>query len=110
MDGGEKERDVANSLKEVVRHSSRRKATAKPKQVDQVVKIAPKPMNGFAESSSSGHGSSEGHSSTTPSDQESLSQRDGVGVLPGVSPVGIPAIRKIIGALTISRTPMRAEI
>lgn len=89
MDGGEKERDVVNSLKEIVKRSSRHKAMAKPKQIDQIIKIAPKPPNGATESNSSGHGSSGGHTSTIPSDQEYPSQRDGADVLPGVSTVGI---------------------
>ena len=46
MDGGEKERVVANGIKEIVKHTSRRKVSSQAtKQVAPVINIAPKPAN-----------------------------------------------------------------
>ncbi|CAO2648883.1 Nn.00g098320.m01.CDS01 [Neocucurbitaria sp. VM-36] len=43
MDNGEKEKAVANSLKEIVRHTSRRKATDRlPEQPNSLIRIEPK--------------------------------------------------------------------
>jgi len=45
MDGGEKERAVANSIKEIVKHTSRRKdMTQSRKRSGTAVKLAPKPV------------------------------------------------------------------
>ena len=45
MDGGEKERAVANSIKEIVKHTSRRKdMTQSGKRSGTAVKLAPKPV------------------------------------------------------------------
>ncbi len=81
MNRGEKERAVANSLKEIVKHTSRRKATTQfSKQRDPIVRIEPKSSNGPVENSSSGPGSGLQHALTPASDQ-GLSQQDGVNVL-----------------------------
>jgi C6 transcription factor Pro1 len=94
MNNGEKERAVANSLKEIVKHTSRRKATIQfSKQRDPIIRIAPKSSNGSVENSSngsvenssngsvenssSGPGSSRQHGVTPPLDH-GLSQEDGV--------------------------------
>jgi hypothetical protein len=81
MNNGEKERAVANSLKEIVKHTSRRKATTLfSKQRDPIIRIAPKSSNGFLENSSSGPGSSRQHGVNPPLDYGS-SQEDGVNML-----------------------------
>jgi hypothetical protein len=54
MNNGEKKRAVANSLKEIVKHTSRRKATAQhSKHRDPIIRIAPKASNHSVESFSS---------------------------------------------------------
>ena len=58
MNNGEKKSAVANSLKEIVKHTSRRKATAQhSKHRDPIIRIAPKASNNSVESSSSDPGS-----------------------------------------------------
>jgi hypothetical protein len=64
MDGGEKEKAVANSLKEIVKHTSRRKTATQSKQSLHSIKIAPKPKNGPTENSTSDSGSSQKDSVT----------------------------------------------
>jgi hypothetical protein len=69
MDNGEKERTIAISIKEIVKHTSRRKAgTRFPMHRDQIVKIAPKHLAISVEDVSSGPGSSRQHSDTPSSD------------------------------------------
>jgi hypothetical protein len=54
MDNGEKERAVANQLKDIVKHTSRRKATnGLSTKRDLIVKIAPKSMRSSVEGSTS---------------------------------------------------------
>ena len=89
MDNGENERAVANSLKEIVRHTSRRKATTQfSTQRDPVIRIAPKSSNGSVENSSSGPWSSRQHGVTPPLDHGS-SQEDGVNMLQDGSAVSM---------------------
>ena len=89
MDNGEKERAVVNSLKEIVRHTSRRKATTQfSTQRDPVIRIAPKPSNGSMEYSSSDPGSSRQHVITPLLDHGS-SQEDGVNMLQDESAVSM---------------------
>jgi len=55
MDNGEEERAVLDSFKQIVKHTSRRKATNKlSKQRDPIIRIAPKSASASVESSSSG--------------------------------------------------------
>jgi C6 transcription factor Pro1 len=76
MNDGEKERAVANSLIEIVKHTPRRKSkTQFPKQRNPIIRIAPKSSNGPVENSSSGPRSSRQHGVTTPLDHGS-SQED----------------------------------
>lgn len=52
MDNGEKERAMANSIKEIVKHTWRRKATTKfPKQYGINIKLAPKTLTGSGDNS-----------------------------------------------------------
>jgi hypothetical protein len=78
MNDSEKERAVANSLKEIVKHTSRRKGTTKlTKKRDSIIRIAPKSTNGSVENSFSCPRSNSQHEVTPPSDQ---SQEYGVKV------------------------------
>jgi C6 transcription factor Pro1 len=53
MDNGEKEKAVANGIKEIVKHTSRRKTTTQTsKPRESITRIAPKLTNGSLESSS----------------------------------------------------------
>lgn len=89
MNNGEKERAVANSLKEIVKHTSRRKATTQfSKQRDPIIRIAPKLSNGSVENSTSSPGSSRQHGVTPPLNHES-SQEDGVNMLQDESTVSM---------------------
>jgi C6 transcription factor Pro1 len=66
MNNGVKEREVTNSLKEIVKHTSRRKGAAyMPKQPHVAIKIAPKSSNGSWEDSSA-QGSEMQDSDTSP--------------------------------------------
>ena len=94
MDSGEKERAVANSLKEIVKHTSRRKATTQlPKQRGSIIRIARKSSNGSITNSSSGSGSSRPHGLTLPLDNGSP-QEDALGVLQDGSAVSIFTLRQ----------------
>ena len=79
MDGGEKERAVAHGLKEIVKHTARRKPTSQfSKQHHPMVRIAPKSSNDLVENSpSSGPESSHGHTVTPPLSNR-VSQGNGV--------------------------------
>jgi hypothetical protein len=78
MDNGERERAVANNIKEIVKHTSRRKATTQhPRQRDHVIRIAPIPSTAPEESSSSGPASNRQHDTPPPSDHGSF-QEEGV--------------------------------
>ncbi|KAK9238080.1 fungal-specific transcription factor domain-containing protein [Lipomyces kononenkoae] len=58
MDHAEKERAVANSLKQIVKHTSRRTMTSKfANKLRPIVRIAPKSSSGSVENSSSSPGS-----------------------------------------------------
>jgi hypothetical protein len=81
MNNGEKEIAVANSFKDIVKHTSRRKATTLfSKRRDPIIRIALKSSNGSVENSSSGPGSSRQYGVTPPLDYGS-SQEDGVNML-----------------------------
>jgi hypothetical protein len=87
MNDGEKERAVASSLKEIVKHTSRRKGTTKfPKLRDSIIPIAPKSSNGSMKNASSGPESNSQHEVTPPSDQ---SREQGVKVLENGSNVSM---------------------
>jgi len=81
MDNGEREKAISNSLKEIVKHTSRRKNKPQnSRQHDSIARIAPRPLNGTVEVLSSGpvsnrqhglaplsdHGSSQQHGSNVP--------------------------------------------
>ena len=58
MDGGEKEKTVANGIKEIVKHTSRRKVVPQTKRpANEVIKLAPKPSSNSLEDSSTNSGS-----------------------------------------------------
>ena len=87
MDNGEKERAVANSLKEIVKHTSRHKATTRlSKQRDPVTRIAPKPSSVSVENSVSGP-ESRGQRSVPPPLDHGSSQEDAINMLQGGSVV-----------------------
>jgi hypothetical protein len=89
MNNVEKGKAVANSLKEIVKHTSRRKAItqfAKPR--DTVIRLAPKPSNSSMGSSTSGQDSSHQNDVAPPSDP-GLSQKDGDNVPQDGSAVSI---------------------
>ena len=89
MDNGEEERAVVDSLKQIVKHTSRRKTANKSlKQREAVVTLAPKAANLSAEDSSSGTGSSPQFDDSPPSDYGSL-QENGVSILQGGSLVSV---------------------
>jgi hypothetical protein len=78
MDNGEKEREVVNSFKEIVKHTSKRKSTTQlSKQRDPIIRIAPKALDDSMENSSCGLESNVTHGDTPPIDRQ-LSQEDGV--------------------------------
>ena len=90
MDSGERERAVANGIKEIVKHTSRRKATAQhPRQRDHVIRIAPNLSNASEESSSSGPVSNR-QQDTPPSSDHSSLQEDGVQVMQVEQVVWLP--------------------
>lgn len=77
MDNGEEERAVVDSLKQIVKHTSRRKATNKQsKQRDPIVRIASKVANASVEDSSSGTGSTPQLSVSAPSDHGSSHENE----------------------------------
>ncbi|KAE9365024.1 hypothetical protein N431DRAFT_354061 [Stipitochalara longipes BDJ] len=81
MDNGERERAVANGIKEIVKHTSRRKTiTQHSRQRDHVIRIAPSISNASEESSLSGPVSNRQHDTPPPSDHGS-SQEDGIQVM-----------------------------
>ena len=89
MDNGEEERAVVDSLKQIVKHTSRRKATNKPlKQRDPIIRIAPKSASASVENSSSGTGSNPQLGVSPPSDHGS-SQENGVFMLQDGSVVSV---------------------
>jgi C6 transcription factor Pro1 len=74
MDNGERERAVANGIKEIVKHMSRRKPATQPaRQRDRVVRIAPNPSNGSVETPSI-PASNRQHDTPPPSDHGSLQE------------------------------------
>ncbi|RDW87251.1 hypothetical protein BP5796_02945 [Coleophoma crateriformis] len=58
MDNGEKERVVANNIKQIVKHTSRRKAGTQALGQGDVVRIAPRSLAGASDNSSSNSGPS----------------------------------------------------
>jgi C6 transcription factor Pro1 len=100
MDNGEKERVIVNSLKDIVKHTSRRRATAQVStQRDPVIRIAPKSSNGPVEISSSHPDSRSHHRVYTPLDsdvnQDSHSPQDGDHSMHG-SIFSIPADESVL--------------
>jgi C6 transcription factor Pro1 len=79
MDNGEREKAVANSIKEIVKHTSRRKIMTQlsSRQQDHVIRIAPNPSNVPLGSSSSGAISNRQLDTPPPSDHGS-SQEGGI--------------------------------
>ncbi|MCJ1384496.1 hypothetical protein MMC17_007613 [Xylographa soralifera] len=81
MGNDEEERAIVNSLKQTVKHTSRRKAANKPsKHRDPIIRIAPKSASDCLENSSSGPGSSPQLGVSPPLDH-GLSQENGVSML-----------------------------
>ncbi|KAK9366157.1 fungal-specific transcription factor domain-containing protein [Lipomyces kononenkoae] len=82
MDHGEKERAIANSIKDIVKQTSRRKASSQlSKKPRPIVTIAPKSLNDPVESSSSSSESNRPQGPNPPSDHGSSQQDDGVNML-----------------------------
>jgi len=90
MDNGEREKAVANGIKEIVKHTSRRKITTQlsSRQQDHVIRIAPNPSNVPLGSSSSGAISNRQHDTPPPSDHGS-SQEGGIQEVQDASNVSI---------------------
>jgi len=91
MDNGEEERAVVDSLKQIVKHTSRRKATDKvPKQRDPIIRIAPKSASASVEDSSSGTGPRPQLGVSPPPDHgSSLHVENEVSMLPDGSVVSV---------------------
>lgn len=88
MDGPEQERAVANSLKEIVKHTSRHKtARQSSKQRPSALIIAPKPLNGSALSSSISGSEASRYPITTHDMNHQSSKEDGGRMLPDGPPV-----------------------
>jgi C6 transcription factor Pro1 len=89
MNNGENERAVANSLKEIVKHTSRRKTTTQlSKQRVTNVRLAPKSSDGSIENSSSSPGSSR-QLGITPLSDHGSSQGKGVDISKDESAVSL---------------------
>lgn len=90
MDNGEREKAVANGIKEIVKHTSRRKITTQlsSRQQDHVIRIAPNPSTVPLRSSSSGAISNRQHDTPPPSDHDS-SQEGGIQEVQDASNVSI---------------------
>jgi C6 transcription factor Pro1 len=89
MDNGEKERAMTNSLKQIVKHTSRRKATTQlSKQRDPVVTIAPKSSHKPLEAPSNRLDTNPQHD-LTPSSDHDLIQDDVFKVLKDGSTVSM---------------------
>lgn len=83
------ERAVVDSLKQIVKHTSRSKATNKPsKQRDPIIRIAPKSASASVENPSSGTGLSPQLDVGPPSDHGS-SQQNRVSMLQDGSVVSV---------------------
>jgi C6 transcription factor Pro1 len=90
MNNGEKKRAVANSLKEIVKHTSRRKATVQhSKHRDPIIRIAPKSSNHSVESSSSGPRSKSQNGVTPPLSDHGASRATAVNILQDESAVSM---------------------
>lgn len=76
MDNGEKERLVTNSLKETVRHTSRRKGVGSSNQTVPLAPIAPKSLDHSTGHSTSNTGSSSQYDTASTSDCESAHEND----------------------------------
>jgi len=88
MDGGEKERAVANGIKEIVKHTSRRKVmTQVGKQKGPIIKLAPKPSS-----------TSVDDSSTNPTSLESDTTNDHSNNISTVGPLSL--VLEIISSVT----------
>ena len=89
MDNGEREKAVANGIKEIVKHTSRRKITTQlsSRQQVHVIRIAPNPSNAPL-GSSSGAISNRQHDTPPPSDHGS-SQEGGIQEVQDASNVSI---------------------
>jgi hypothetical protein len=103
MDNGEKERAVANSLKETVKHTSRRKPTTQiSSQHDPVIRIAPKSLNSTVDFSSHDYGSSRRHG-VIPTSNHMSSQEDRVGTFQNEPAVSMLILQKTSEILTSIR-------
>lgn len=88
MDGGERERAVTNDMKEIVKHTSRRKSTTQAsRQRDQLIRIAPNSNVSLETTSGS---VSNLHHETRPSSDHGSSQEDGVQVAQDPASVSLP--------------------
>jgi hypothetical protein len=87
MDNGERERTVANGIKETIKHTSRRKTTTRiATQRDPILRIAPKSTSGAVDNSSSSTGASTQDHVTPPSEQRAP-EGDGNAEIPNESNV-----------------------
>ncbi|KAH8892883.1 hypothetical protein GQ53DRAFT_822391 [Thozetella sp. PMI_491] len=92
MDGGDNERAVLNSLKEIVKRTSRQKIGSQlPNNRDKAVRIAPKRSETYSEDSSSVPELKLGDASDLSQARETLSQKAELGVQQGISAMTPPA-------------------
>jgi hypothetical protein len=88
MDNGEKEKAIANSLRETVKHTSRRKAPSST-QRDPNIRIAPKSSNSYVEDPPVSSGSSSQHGAVISPLEHGSSQQGGVSALQEPSTVSM---------------------
>ena len=89
MDNGDEERAVVESLKQIVKHTSRRKATNIPsKQRHSIIRIAPKSASASVQNSSSGTVSSP-QLDVSPPSVDGSAQENGVSKLQDGSVVSV---------------------
>lgn len=87
MNSPEKEKEVVEGLKEIVKHTSRRKAVSHlSKQRNPIVNIAPKSSNEYVDDYSSGPASSRNPSATPPINRGGSSQEDQVDMMNDQTP------------------------
>jgi hypothetical protein len=106
MNNGEKKRAVANSFKEIVKHTSRRKATVQhSKRRDQIIRIAPKASNHSVESSCSDPSPRSPNGITPPLSDQGASRASAVNTLQDESEVSMLVVWRACEILMSIRIP-----
>lgn len=96
MNGGEKERSVANNIKDVVKHTSRRKAKNHAKGNGHIVNIAPKSLDAAVNKTYTSLESPRQHGvtpSVTAQSGQGSSEEDGFSMLHDDKGVSIPTLQ-----------------